>query len=100
MVVQYILLYVFNIFYMMKLIFRIIIIIVGIYLMYKYLLSNEMLWNISFAESYDEYGRVKLTDWDKRYNSKYNDYSYLNIITDVTLCAVLYGLFVLASIWK
>jgi len=83
----------------MKIIVRIILIIVGIVLIYKFG-QNDLFWNISFAESYDEYGRVKLTEWDLWYNSKYNDYSYLNIITDVTLCAVLYGLFVLASIWK
>lgn len=78
-----------------------IILVIIILLFLIYVVNNDGSY-ICYAESYNDYrrGNPKLTAWDLRYNSKYNDKAYFNIVLDVTCCCFAYGLFILSIIWK
>jgi hypothetical protein len=69
-------------YFFFKLILRIILILIGIYLVYKIGIYDSFLGNVSYAEQ--NYGNYKfISDWELRYNIELNPKANLNIAIDV-----------------
>jgi hypothetical protein len=81
-------------------ILRIIIIIGIIYLICNFI-NNDIIFNISYAEVISDAEKKqliyhkKITDWDLRYNTKYNVNGNFNFALDLTLCVIAWSIVLL-----